>query len=397
MNQPIHRELNPPSRILMGAGPSNVNPRVTRALTLPIIGFLDPQFIQIMDEMAVLLQQLFGSKDSFSLPISGTGSAGMEAGIANLLEPDEVIIVASNGFFGDRMAEMAKRTGAEVIKVSAEWGHTIDPGQVEAEFRKHPKTKVLGVVHGETSTGVLQPLEDLAHLAKRYGSLFLVDTVTTLGGNPISADSIGIDFAFSATQKCVGAPPGLAPVNLSPAALEAISSRKKSPSSWYLDLGLLQEYWQGRTRVYHHTAPTTMIYALWEALRMIMEEGLEARFTRHQVNGQALRAGLTALGLKLLIPEEICLYQLTSVLVPKEVDDLEFRTRLRDQYNIEIGGGLNKLQGKIWRIGTMGESSSVANILLLLSSLEDLLPKLGFNVAEGNGLKAASKVFNGTG
>ena len=378
----------------MGAGPSNVNPRVTRALTLPIIGFLDPQFIQLMDDMAELLRHLFGSVNSFSVPISGTGSAGMESGIANLLEPEDVILVASCGYFGDRIAEMAKRYGAEVIKISAEWGKAIDPSLVEAELRANPKIKVLGVVHGETSTGVQQPLEELSQLAKQYESLFLVDTVTTLGANPILADSIGIDFAFSATQKCVGAPPGLAPVNLSEAALQTIAKRKTPPRTWYLDLGLLQGYWQGRTRVYHHTAPTTMIYALWEALRMIMEEGLERRYARHKINGQALRSGLIALGLHLLVPPEICLYQLTAVMVPDVVDDSEFRTRLREEYNIEIGGGLNQLQGKIWRVGTMGESSSISNVLLLLSSLEDLLPKLGFNIDKGSGVAAASQVFN---
>jgi alanine-glyoxylate transaminase/serine-glyoxylate transaminase/serine-pyruvate transaminase len=347
-----------------------------------------------MDDMAELLRHLFGSVNSFSLPISGTGSAGMESGIANLLEPEDVILVASCGYFGDRMAEMAKRYGAEVIKISAEWGKAIDPSLVEAELRANPKIKVLGVVHGETSTGVQQPLEELSQLAKQYESLFLVDTVTTLGANPILADSIGIDFAFSATQKCVGAPPGLAPVNLSEAALQTIAKRKTPPSTWYLDLGLLQGYWQGRTRVYHHTAPTTMIYALWEALRMITEEGLERRYARHKINGQALRSGLIALGLHLLVPSEICLYQLTAVMVPDVVDDSEFRTRLREEYNIEIGGGLNQLQGKIWRIGTMGESSSISNVLLLLSSLEDLLPKLGFNIDKGSGVAAASQVFN---
>ena len=394
MNRPDNRELNPPARILMGAGPSNVHPRVTRALTLPIIGFLDPQFIQIMDDMAELLRQLFGSTDSFALPISGTGSAGMEAGIANLLEPEDTILVASCGFFGDRMAEMARRSGAEVIKVSAEWGQAIDPSLVEEQLKANPRIKVLGVTHGETSTGVLQPLEELSNLAKEYETLFLLDTVTTLGANPISADSLGIDFAFSATQKCVGAPPGLAPVNLSQSALRTIAARKQSPSTWYLDLGLLKGYWQGRTRVYHHTAPTTMIYSLWEALRMITEEGLEERYARHQVNGQALRSGLIALGLRLLVPSEICLYQLTSVLIPDGVNDVELRTRLREEYNIEIGGGLNQLQGKIWRIGTMGESSSASNVLLLLSAFENLLPRLGFPVDKGSGVSAASQEFS---
>ena len=290
----VIEDLNPPERILMGPGPSNVHRRVLQAMTKPLLHHLDPDFIHIMDEVAEMLQQVFGATGGFTLPVSGTGSAGMEAGLANLLEPGDQLVVISHGFFGDRLAEIALRHGATVTQVRGTWGEIIPLEDVEQELKRHRKVKVLAVAHAETSTGVLQPLEELAKLAHKYDALFLVDAVASLGGVPVEVESVGIDLCFSATQKCLGAPPGLAPIHLNDRALVAIQTRKEPPRSWYLDLGLLHKYWEGGTRAYHHTAPISMIYALREALRLILEEGLERRYARHRCNGLAMRAGLEA-------------------------------------------------------------------------------------------------------
>ena len=393
----IPGELNPPPRVLLGPGPSAVSARVLNAMTKPIMGYLDPEFINLMDSVADMLRQVFGAQEGFTLPVSGTGSAGMEAGLANLLEPGDLAVVAAHGFFGDRLTDIAARQGATVVQVNTDWGSVIDPQAVEEELNKHPKVKLLAVVHAETSTGVLQPLRELSDLAHSHDALFLVDAVTSLGGNPVDVDEMDIDYCYSATQKCLGAPPGLAPVILSAQASRVIEERTEPPRSWYLDLGLLQRYWAGGTRVYHHTAPTTMIYALREALRMVLEEGLENRYARHQRNGRAFRSGLEALGMQILVPEASCTYQLVSVLVPDGVDDVALRGRLLKDYNVEIGGGLGQFRGKIWRVGLMGESSTAANVLLLLSALETLLPTQGFEVPAGQGVAAASRVLAGAG
>ena len=393
----IPGELNPPPRVLLGPGPSAVSARVLNAMTKPIMGYLDPEFINLMDSVADMLRQVFGAQEGFTLPVSGTGSAGMEAGLANLLEPGDLAVVAAHGFFGDRLTDIAARQGATVVQVNTDWGSVIDPQAVEEELNKHPKVKLLAVVHAETSTGVLQPLRELSDLAHSHNALFLVDAVTSLGGNPVDVDEMDIDYCYSATQKCLGAPPGLAPVILSAQASRVIEERTEPPRSWYLDLGLLQRYWAGGTRVYHHTAPTTMIYALREALRMVLEEGLENRYARHQRNGRAFRSGLEALGMQMLVPEARCTYQLVSVLVPDGVDDVALRGRLLNDYNVEIGGGLGQFRGKIWRVGLMGESSTAANVLLLLSALEALLPTQGFEVPAGQGVAAASRVLAGAG
>ncbi len=384
-------ELNPPRRTLLGPGPSDVDPRVLRAMSAPILGYLDPEFIKIMDGVSQMLREVFGTEEAFTLPVSGTGSAGMEAALANLLEPGDVAVVVENGFFGLRLEEIASRQGATVVPVPVEWGKTADPDAVEAVLKQQPKVKLLGAVHAETSTGVLQPLDKLAQLAHEYDALFLVDAVTSLGGARVDFDEIDIDFAYSATQKCLGAPPGMSPVAVSPRGLDAIRNRTEKARSWYLDLGLLLQYWAGGTRVYHHTAPMSMIYALREALRLVLQEGLDNRIARHRRNGRALRAGLSALGLELLVPEEFCTYQLTSVHVPEGVDDAGLRRRLLTEYNIEIGGGLGQFASKMWRIGLMGESSTSSNVLILLSSLEALLPQFGYEVASGAGVAAASQ------
>lgn len=384
-------ELIPSQRTLLGPGPSDVDPRVLRAMSTPILGYLDPEFIQIMDGVAEMLREVFGTAEAFTLPVSGTGSAGMEAALANLLEPGDVAMVVENGYFGLRLSEIASRQGAEVLTVPVEWGQTASPEAVEAELKKHSNVKLLAAVHAETSTGVLQPLKDLAKLAHDNDALFLADTVTSLGGSPVNFDDIDIDFAYSATQKCLGSPPGMSPVAIGHRALEVIKNRKEKPRSWYLDLGLLLQYWAGGTRVYHHTAPMSNIYALRESLRMVLEEGLENRYARHRKNGRALRAGLEALGLKLLVPEDRCTYQLTSVFIPDGIEDAPLRRRLLNEYKIEIGGGLGQFGGKMWRVGLMGESSTARNVLSLLSALETILPESGFEVAGGAGVAAASK------
>jgi alanine-glyoxylate transaminase/serine-glyoxylate transaminase/serine-pyruvate transaminase len=361
----------------------------------PLLGYLDPDFISIMDTVAAMLRQVFGAVDGFTLPVSGTGSAGMEACLANILEPGDVAVVVNHGYFGERLVEIARRHGATAAPVQGEWGSAIALEAVEAELKRHPRVKLLAVVHAETSTGLLQPLEELARLAHDHDALFLVDAVTSLGGASVEVDATGIDACYSATQKCLGAPPGLAPVHINERALAAIQARKEPPRSWYLDLGLLRKYWEGGARVYHHTAPMTMVYALREALRLVLEEGLEERYARHRRNGRALRAGLEALGLRLLVPEAQCTYQLTSLLVPDGVNDTAMRGRLLHEYNVEIGGGLGQFQGRAWRIGLMGESSTASNVLFLLSAMETLLPQLGFEVAVGAGVAEASRVLAG--
>ncbi|MSQ11793.1 MAG: alanine--glyoxylate aminotransferase family protein [Dehalococcoidia bacterium] len=393
MTTSIGIELNPPARLLMGAGPANVSPRVLRAMTAPLLGYLDPDFVKIMDDVAVMLRQVFGTKEGFTFPVSGTGSAGMEAGLANLLEPGDTAVVLEGGFFGERLAEIAGRLGATVISVKGQWGAPADLDQVRKAVKAQPKVKLIAAVHAETSTGVLQPLKELGQLAREHDALLLVDTVTSLGANHVDVDAVGIDYTFSATQKCIGAPPGLAPCALSPRAMEAIAKRTTKPYTWYLDIGLLRRYWEGGQRVYHHTAPMSMVYALHEALRMAFEEGLENRYARHRRNGRALRTGLEALGLKLLVPESSCLYQITAVHIPAGIDDMAFRTALLRQYNVEIGGGLGQFRGKVWRIGLMGESSTAANALYLLSAFEALLPRHGFEAPAGAGVAAASRAL----
>lgn len=303
------------------------------------------------------------------------------------------MVVLDAGFFGDRLVEMAGRLQANVVRVPVEWGTVADMDQVRKTVNGLQRVKVIAAVHAETSTGVLQSLRELGKLAQERDALLLADVVTSLCGTPVDMDATGIDFAYSATQKCVGAPPGLSPCALSERALQAINARKTKPYTWYLDIGLLRRYWAGGERVYHHTAPMSMVYALREAMRMVLEEGLQNRFARHKRNGQALRAGLQALGLRPMVPEEHCLYQLTTVGIPQGVTDGTFRTALLRQYNIEIGGGLGQFRGKVWRVGLMGESSTSANVLYLLNAMEKLLPKHGYEVAAGAGVTAASKLL----
>ena len=357
-----------------------------------LIGYLDPDFLLILDEVSDLLKMVFQTEESLTLALSGTGSAGMEAGMTSLLEPDDTVVMCVYGFFCERMVEMAERVGANVVPLRAEWGRPFPTEMLENELKKHSRVKMVTAVHAETSTGLLQPLEDLSGLAREHDALFMVDAVTSLGGNEVAVDDWAIDYCYSATQKCLACPPGLSPVAISPRAREAIENRKKRPTSWYLDLGLIGNYWSDE-HVYHHTAPVSMILALREGLRVVLEEGLEARYERHQRNAAALRAGLEALGMELVVPEEYRLAQITPVWIPEGLEDTPVRQTLLRDYGIEIGRGLGEFAGKVWRVGLMGESSKPEYILALLSALEEVLPRNGFEVAHGAGVGAASKAL----
>jgi alanine-glyoxylate transaminase/serine-glyoxylate transaminase/serine-pyruvate transaminase len=389
-------ELNPPERLLMGPGPANVAPRVLQALSAPLLGHLDPAFIEIMDETVAELRQVFQTSNQFTIPISGTGSAGMEASLCNLLEPGDTIVIGVSGYFGGRMTEMVSRYGARSVLVEAEWGHTLDPEQFKAALEREKDVKIVALVHAETSTGVLQPVEEIAKLAHDHGALFLIDVVTSLGGIDVRVDEWGIDACFSGTQKCLGAPPGLAPLTLGPRAVEVLRSRKTPVANWYLDLTLLDKYWgehKNQSRAYHHTAPISMVYSLREALRTIAEEGLEERFARHHRNASALRAGFETLGLQMLVPDAYRTDSLTTVLIPEGLDDLTIRRALLSEFSIEIGGGLGPLAGKVWRVGLMGYTSQPRNVFALLNALEQLLPAHGFEVPRGTAAAAAHVVL----
>jgi len=390
MDATLFKELDPGERILLGPGPSNVPPRVLQAMAVPCIGHLDPYFFSVMDQTQALLRWLFQTQNLLTMPMSGTGSAGMETCFVNLVEPGDEVVVCVKGVFGTRMCDIVTRLGGRLIKVEGEWGRSIDPEDVRRAVSGH-NPKLLAVVHAETSTGVCQPLEDLAGIAKESGALFLVDTVTSLGGMEVALDRMGIDAAYSGTQKCLSCPPGLAPVSFSERAVEIIKGRSTPVMSWYLDLGLISSYWDANRR-YHHTAPVNMIYALHTALRIVAEEGLEARFERHRRNHLALVAGLEAMGLSMLVPAGERLPMLNVVRIPEGVDDLRVRKALLAQYGIEIGGGLGPLSGKIWRIGIMGHSSTLGNVLLFLSALENVLREEGFKVRPGAG-EAAARIY----
>ncbi len=383
-----------PSRILLGPGPSNVSPRVLQAMMQPMIGYLDPDFMLIMDEVRELLKAVFETDDANTLAISGTGSAGMEAGLSSLLEPGDTVVMCIYGFFCERMVEMATRIGANVVPIRAQWGRPFPEEKLEAELKNRTDVKLVTAIHAETSTGVRQPMSELARIAKDHNALFMVDTVTSLGGNRVEFDEWDADYAYSATQKCLGCPPGLSPVAMSQRAIEAMRSRKQAPSSWYLDLALLGNYWGWEEqRVYHHTAPVSMILALRQGLRDALTEGLTNRFQRHTLNAKALSAGLEALGLECVVPEDHRLAQITVVSIPDGVDDIPVRQRLLRGYGIEIGGGLGELAGNVWRVGLMGESSKAEYVLALLSALENVLPEEGYEVARGSGVAAAIAQF----
>jgi len=381
-----------PRRILLGPGPSNVDHRVYEAMSRPLMGHLDPEFLALMDECQELLRQVFGTRNRMTIPISGTGSAGMEAAAVNVIEPGDRVVIAIAGVFGVRLAEQARRNGAEVVTVETEWGTPIEADAVTAALQDGP-TKAVAVVHAETSTGVLQPLEGIIEAAHGSDALVIVDAVTSIGGHPVNVDERGIDICYAGTQKCISCPPGLAPFTMNDRALEVITSRQVPVRSWYFDMSLLANYW-GSDRVYHHTAPISMIYALHEALSIIVEEGMEARAERHRRNHLAFVAGIEAMGMSMQVdnPAER-LWSLNAVVVPEGVDEAAVRGTLLRYHGIEIGGGLGPLAGKIWRVGLMGASSTSNNVLLLLAALEGALKVQGHTVPAGAGVAAAVEYF----
>jgi len=382
--------VRPPQRVLMGPGPSDVPPRVLRAMAAPTVGHLDPAFLRMMDETQELLRYVFETANTSTIPVSGTGSAGMEACFANLVEPGDEVVVCVNGVFGTRMADIVNRLGGNAITVEAEWGRAVPPEAVEKAV-KGRSPKVVAVVHAETSTGACTPLEDIARITAEAGALLLVDAVTSLGGMPVGVDSVGIDAVYSGTQKCLSCPPGLAPISFSPKALAALERRKTPVVSWYLDMAMVRQYW-GEARKYHHTAPVNMIYALHEALRIVAEEGLEARWQRHRLHHRALVAGVEAMGLSLLVPEAERLPMLNAVRIPDGADDRRVRSALLNDFGIEIGAGLGPFAGQIWRVGLMGHAATRRNVTLFLAALESILRAEGAGVKSG-GLEAAEAVY----
>lgn len=359
-------------RVLMGPGPSDVSPRVLEALSRPTVGHLDPYFLKLLDETQSMLREVFGTTNALTLPISATGSAGMETCFVNLLEPGDRVLICRNGVFGGRMAEVARRCGANVTIVDAPWGRAIDPDDVTKVAKAGP-FKILAVVHAETSTGVLQDLSPFRTIADSCGALLLVDAVTSLGGAAVDVDRMGIDAVYSGTQKCLSCPPGLSPVSFSERAQNIVDNRKTPVQSWYFDLTLIGRYFDAR-RVYHHTAPVNMIYALHESLRLVLDEGLEARYERHRQNAQALWAGLGRLGISLPVDAGERLPPLTLARIPDGVSDQAVRAKLLDRHGLEIGGGLGEFAGKAWRIGLMGASSTQRHVALCLDALQEALP-----------------------
>ena len=368
-------QVNPAERILMGPGPSSVPHRVLRAMSAPTLGHLDPQYLEIMDETCEMLRTVFRTKNKLTFPVSGTGMAGMECIATNLLEPGDEAIVCVNGVFGTRMKDVMERCGAKVHAVEAPWGDIISEELLAAALDAHPKAKLLGIVHAETSTGAHQPLEGIADLCHARGALFIVDAVTSLGGHELAVDEWGIDAIYSGTQKCLSCPPGLSPVSFGDRALAAMDARKTKVQSWYLDVSLLRKYYMnpgaGGGRVYHHTAPINMTYALREALSILLEEGLEARIERHRIMHLRLRAGLEKLGLS-YVPKH-SLHTLNCIHAPAGKDEAALRKRLLEEYGIEIGAGLGPMAGKAIRIGLMGHSATQRNVDLVLAALTELL------------------------
>jgi len=364
-------KANPPIRTLLGPGPSPVSPRVLQALSLPVIGHLDPKFLEIMDQSMAMLREIFQTKNRLALPMSGTGSAGMETCFVNLVEPGDAVLIGVNGVFGTRMVDVAQRCGAQVDGVEAEWGTALDPQSFKAALGKK-KYKLVALVHAETSTGVLQPLDDIARLVREHGALLLVDTVTSLGGAPVRIDELGIDACYSSTQKCLGCPPGLSPVTLNERALEVVRNRKTKVRSWYLDLSMIEKYW-GSERLYHHTAPISMNYALHEALRIVLEEGLEAAWRRHRQVHETFIREMRRLEIEPAVAESIRAPMINAIKIPAGVDDAKVRQCLYDDFNIEIGAGLGPLKGKIWRVGLMGHGSRVENVEILAKALKQLI------------------------
>jgi alanine-glyoxylate transaminase/serine-glyoxylate transaminase/serine-pyruvate transaminase len=384
-----------PLRRLMGPGPLDVHPRVYKALSSPVIGYLDPVYLKVLDRIGELLPPVFGTRNKVTNAMPGTGTSGMEACIANLLEPGDRALICSHGYFGDRIRQMAERHEAEITLIETEWGKPTDPQRVE-DALKQADYKLLALVHAETSTGVLQPMEDISRLAKEYDTMILLDTVSSLGGIELKIDEWGADACFSCSQKCIGCSAGLSPITFSDRAVEAVKNRKNPVRSWYLDISLIEKYW-GAERVYHHTSSSTLNYALLEALLLIHEEGLQKRFERHLKNHKALVAGVEALGLKMLVEPAYRLPTLNTVVIPDGVDDAKLRSYLLEKFKLDIGGGFGLLKGKVWRVGLMGYSSSADNVLFFIPAISRALALQGFKTDLSAGLDAVLSELDGNG
>ncbi|MFD1645750.1 pyridoxal-phosphate-dependent aminotransferase family protein [Haloarchaeobius litoreus] len=383
-------ELTPPNRTLMGPGPSDVNPRVLRAMSTPLVGHLDPSFIEIMNEVQELLRYTFRTDNQWTIPVSGTGSAAMEAAIGNVVEPGDTMLVPTNGYFGGRMAEMARRAGGEVVEVDAPWGEPLSPADVADAFDEH-QPDVFGFVHAETSTGVRQPhVSELTGIAHEHDALVVADTVTSVGGVELRVDEWDIDVAYAGPQKCLSCPPGASPLTLNDDAMDKVLAREEPARSWYLDLSLLEGYW-GEERAYHHTAPITNVYALREALRLVAEEGIARRWKRHERMAGALKAGVKAMGMEMNAPDEYWLPSLNAVRVPAGVEDGAVISRLLDEYDLEIAGGLGDLSGEIFRIGCMGHSARPKNVTYLVNALGSVLEDEGADVDAAAGAAATAE------
>lgn len=389
----IPGQLSPSPRLLLGPGPSDAHPRVLTAMTTPLLGHLDPQFLEIMSETQEMLRQVFRTKNRLTFPVSATGTAGMETCLVNLIQPGDAAVVATMGYFGNRMVDIAGRCGAKLTTLEAPWGTAFDPNRIR-ETVKQVRPKVLAVVNAETSTGVWQDLEPIGKICREFDTLLVADCVTSLGCTPLEVDAWHVDAAFSCSQKGLGCPPGMAPVTFSDRAVAALKARTTKVQSWYLDLSLIEGYWGG-DRAYHHTAPISMVYALREGLRIVLEEGMEARWARHLRNHKALKAGLEAMGLQYTAAAGCQLPQLNAVRIPAGMDDVSGRKRLLTEFGIEVGGGLGDFKGKAWRIGLMGYNSRPACVLLVLAALEQVLA--GCGVTPGSGVAAAEKAYAGMG
>ena len=393
MTESYRDEFEAPNRLLLGAGPCTVHPRVLRAMTQPVVGHLDPVFFQVMDEVCEMLRQVFHTRNQVTMPISATGTGAMETACVNVLERGDTAIVCRNGYFGVRLADIAQRCGANTIMVDSPWGKPADLNALEDALNANPGTKMVGLVHAETSTGAITPLQDAIDLAHRHGALVVADAVTSLGSHDVQVDDWDIDVCYSASQKCLGAPPGLAPISFGERAMSVIDKRDSTVESFYFNLQGVAEYWNETQRVYHHTSPITMIYAMRESLRMMMEEGLEGQHERHARVAAGLRAGLTAIGLGLATDPDYQLNPITVVNAPDGVNEAEVRARLLNDFDIEVSGGLGEFRGRVWRIGMMGNGARETSVLSVLSALEVILGDMDYEVAYGASVAAAQRSF----
>ena len=388
----IH-SFHPPQRTLMGPGPTEIHPRVLTTMSQPAIGYLDPVFVEMMEELKSLLRYVYQTDNALTFPVSGPGSVGMEYCFVNMVAPGDKVIVGRNGVFGGRMIENVERCGGTAIVVDDEWGRPVDPHKIEDAFKKHPDARVLGFVHAETSTGCESDAKALTQIAHKHDAFVIVDAVTSLGGTPVLVDEWKVDAVYSASQKCLSCTPGLSPVSFSPRVVDYVQKRKDKIKSWFMDMNLLLGYWGNTTRTYHHTAPTNSLFGLHEALLLIKEEGLENCWARHRRHHIALKAGLQAMGLRFLVEEKYQLPQMNAVMCPAGVDEEAVRKSLLNEFNVEIGAGLGPLKGKVWRIGLMGYSCRADNVMLCLSALGSILMDMGLPIKVGEAEAAAHQAY----